>query len=102
MKQDDLSKLTEEEQKLYKDAYDAGHGVGYAYGYGISYSNGVMKERRRFTALLTALKERLVPEGNEELLFKAIADPDLAYSLAKDYFPDGIPGEKSSRSSERF
>lgn len=91
-----LSELTKEERKLYKDSFAAGYGVGYANGYDISYSDGVMEERLRFSNLLVALKDRLVAKGNEELLFRAIADPDLAYSLAKEYFPDGVPGEKSA------
>ena len=54
--------------------------------------NGFKRGQASLEALLCALKDRLLPEGKQEELFRAMTDAEYRRELAKFYFPNGVPG----------
>lgn len=55
-------------------------------------ATGALCGRGGIWAQLRAIKERLAAENKMELFDQALADPDYADALTREFFPNGLPG----------
>ena len=72
--------LTEYSKDVFKDGYDSG------------YDSGAQTREKNIYARVNALKTILLPAGKFDEYVRASSDPVYAQELARQYFPDGVPG----------